>query len=387
MAKKKSKSARTKSRARKSSHPKSSSKRPPKRSAPHKPSPTRAPRRVFLSPPKPRRVIRAGQETTSTIPPWLLELKDPRSRKLAFNNLVADVKALRQVFTGFETVDGYDLRHVELWSQRRVVRARKFGVRLRNLKSYPHIIVRPRTAEQRAALFRHVSQPWKNLKAFVVHTPRNPERTVVQYVMGPPIPMGFGVTLRPKLRVQLVADELGGKHLTQDFLFREILGYQPGLPGPGGAFRHGRHPWEDMIYATRMLLPFMPRTTMSAKTGQEEEAWYTVISMPHDSIGASIRWSEILNYFRSDYSKYDPEFAGLILGFRYQGDRWKAAMSPRSEMNRRDRWKSLYRQEKSETRKALLRAEWRMQKDWLKDQAAPPKPRKRKKKIAKRKHK
>lgn len=306
-----------------------------------------------------RKVIRPAVPTAYPYPqPWVLELSGT-DRRQKLRQLQADVKALRKIFTGFEAKDGFDARHPENWSAARVAKARRYGVRLHNLQSSPHVIVRPRSTAQREALLRHVAQPWPNLKAFVVHTP-HPANTQVEYVREPPRLLPFHVTLPGRVRVQLVKKIRGGAQLTRDYLFREILGYQPGLSGPGGRFRKGRNPWEDMIHATRLMLPYMPDTAISAQTGKPEEAWYTFVSMPHDSIGAAIRKSDLLSVLRSDYSRYSEGFAGLILGFRYQGSRWKAAMSPRSEMNQRDRWKQHYKQEREDTLKALRRMDERL---------------------------
>jgi hypothetical protein len=290
--------------------------------------------------------------------PWVLDIKDLPTRRLRINQLRQDVQELRKIFSGFEAKNGFDVRHPENWSAGRVAKARRYGIRMRQLKSSPHIIVRPRTQAQREALLRHVAQPWPNQKAFIVHTP-HPIGTVVDYVYEPERRFPFNVVVPARLRVQLSKEIHGGTHMTQDFLFREILGYQPGLPGPGGMYRKGRNPWDDMIRATRALLPHMPKTTMSARTGEEEEAWYTFISMPHDSIGASIRYSEILNKLQEDFSQYRESFAGLILGFRYQGDRWKAAMSPQSEMNQRDKTRVLYKKIRAEDLKAMRRMDAR----------------------------
>lgn len=297
--------------------------------------------------------------------PWVLDIQDLSTRRLRINQLRQDVQELRKIFRGFEARQGFDVRHPENWSAARVAKARRYGLRMRQLKSTPHVIARPRTQAQRDALMKHVAQPWPNQKAFIVHTP-HPINTVVDYVLEPAVSIPVYaaaltfVRQRPaQLRVQLVKQIHGGESLTQDFLFREILGYQPGLVGPGGTYRVGQNPWEDMVRATRALLPFMPKTTMSARTGEQEEAWYTFISMPHDSIGAAIRYSEIVNSLQFDFSRYSDSFAGLILGFRYQGDRWKAAMSPQSEMNQRDKTRALYKKIREEDIKAMRRMDER----------------------------
>jgi hypothetical protein len=294
---------------------------------------------------------------------WVIEIRDLPTRRLRINQLRKTVQELRQIFTGFEAKDGYDARHPENWSLARAAKVKRYGVRLHNLKSVPYVITRPRSQAQREALLRHVAQPWPNQKAFIVHTP-HPINTVVDYVLEPEISLPvFAVSLplirkrAAQLRVQLVKQIHGGESITQDFLFREVLGYQPGL-----TYRPGRNPWEDIIEATRMMLPYMPSQTMSARTGQMEEAWYTIISMPHDSIGASMRKSEILNLLQDDYAHYNQSFVALILGFRYQGDRWKAAMSPKSEMNERERRKALYRKIHREDLNAMRRMDQRFKK-------------------------
>lgn len=346
--------------------------RPAKRVVPRKPirRPRSKPAVRPRSKPRVRRVIRPATpvDYPAFEQPWLRSIKTAATRRQKLNQLRDDVKALRQVFVGFEAKDGFDARRPERWSGARVAKAKRYGIRLRNLQAAPHVIVRPRTQEQRVALLRHVAQPWPNMKAFIIHTP-HPKGTRVRYVKEPQRLLPFHVTKPAQLRVQLVKKIRGGSQMTQDFLFREILGYQPGLSGPGGRFKKGRNPWADMLYATRMLLPYMPSWSMNAQTRKKEEAWYTVISMPHDSIGASIRKSEILNTLREWSEQYLGSFAGLILGFRFQGTRWKAAMSPRSEMNQRERWRMIYKKERERTLRAMRHMDEKLKRE--------PKPKKK----------
>lgn len=359
-----------------------------------KPRPRPVPklRRPPRSPPRtpaPRRLIRPAIVRAPVLPrerpstqPWVLDISDPSLRRQKVHQLREDVQALREVFTGFDATDGYDVRHPESWSAARVKRVQRYGIRLRALKASPHIIVRPRSEAQRIALLRHVAQPWPNMKAFVVHTP-HPKGTSVRYVLEPARLLPFHATKPAQLRVQLVRPIHGGRQYTRDFLFREILGYQPGLSGPGGRFRRGRNPWDDMVYATRMLLPYLPDTAMSARTRLPEEAWYTLISMPHDSIGGAIRKSELVNTLLQDYAHYSESFAGLILGFRYQGSRWKAAMSPKSEMHKRERWRQIYKKERQETLRDMRRMDVQLVR---KPKPKPkPKPKKTRSKTARRK--
>jgi hypothetical protein len=116
----------------------------------------------------------------------------------------------------------------------------------------------------------------------------------------------------------------------RDYLFQEMLGFQP-------------YRWEDFIRALRMLLPLLPDKTPTGK-----DALYTLLSREHGPISAPVPKPFLLQVMLEWSEAYANEFAGTLIGVRYQGDRWQAAMGPQSELNQRERRRMLYRRIKQQ---------------------------------------
>lgn len=203
----------------------------------------------------------------------------------------------------------------------------EYGARLHSLMSAQHLIVRPRTKAEEKALRIHTQQKVPRQKAFVIHTSK-PLVAQVHFVTQPEKKMPFfAAPIGGGLRVEMVQTYQDGELVLtdRDYLFEEVLGFQP-------------YRWEDFIYALQMLLPLLPDTTPTGKP-----AMYTLLSREHGPISVPVLKEFLIEVLQEWAEKYEDEFAGTLIGVRYQGDRWVAAMSPTSEYNTRQERRSLYR--------------------------------------------
>lgn len=202
-----------------------------------------------------------------------------------------------------------------------------FGARLHSFMSTQHVIVRPRTKAEERALRIHTQQKVPRQKAFVIHTSK-PMKAEVHYVTQPERLMPFNAPpIGGGLRVEMVQRYQDGKLVLadRDYLFAEMLGYQP--------IR-----WGDFIRALLMLLPLLPD-----KTPMGKDAMYTLLSREHGPIGSPVLKQFLIESMQEWSEAYANEFAATLIGVRYQGDRWEAAMSPESEVNMRERRRQIYK--------------------------------------------
>jgi len=261
--------------------------------------------------------------------PWFIALATPRIKQAKERDLRERLRIVRKLFSGFEARDGYGARYPGNWSLRRRRELERFSYEANALLSVPSLIVAPKNSDQRAALIKHTGQLHKRQIRFVVHVPA-PQRKHVRYVRARvPFPhMGAGALFQKGLRVEVVDKVTGGEMYTRDYLFREILGYQPVL-------------WSDFLDAMLRLLPYLPDLAPSG-----EEAAYTLLSVPHGPISSPVLKSFLLDEMQDWAGRYKEEFAGLLVGVRYQGDTFRSYMSEKSEYNERQRIRSGFRRAK-----------------------------------------
>jgi hypothetical protein len=127
----------------------------------------------------------------------------------------------------------------------------------------------------------------------------------------------------------------------RDYLFREILGYQP-----GELDRRGRlpgDPWADIIRATRTLMKVMP-DQVEVSPGVFKEAMYTLMSQSHGPVSSPVYKRFMIQTLQEWGESYANSFVGILIGWRLQGDRLSAAMAPDSEYNTRQERRELHRQ-------------------------------------------
>jgi hypothetical protein len=251
------------------------------------------------------------------------------------------VKELRTVYRGFTAKEGFDARHPENWSAARRRQVQMYGARLHKLKSARYVLERPKTNAQREALQRHTGQLNPRQKVYVIHPSVDPIKAKVEYIFEPAQPLPFHQIKPAQLRVRLVQPTAGGVMYDIDYLFREILGYQP-----GELDRHGRlpgDPWADIIRATRILMKHMP-DQIEVSPGVWKDAMYTLMSQAQGPVASPVYKKELLETLQEWGDQYAKSFVGILIGWRLQGDRQTAAMAPDSEYNERQRRRGLYRQ-------------------------------------------
>ncbi len=315
--------AKSRKRASRSSSVRPSPKRPAKRSAP-------PPRRPRPKPhPQPQASTRPAPIVNTPYPAtWFLsDYKTGSTRRGQLAYLRKTIQQLRSVYRGFSPKDGFDARYPQNWTAHQHSQVMAYGARLHSLMSAQHVIVRPRTKAEEKALRIHTQQKVPRQKAFVIHTSK-PLVAAVHYVTQPEKKMPFfAPPIGGGLRVEMVQSyQDGALVLTdRDYLFEEMLGFQPYNP-------------DDFIYALRMLLPLLPDKTPTGK-----EAMYTLLSREHGPIGTPVFKEFLIETLLDWLEVYEDEFAATLIGVRYQGDRWTAAMSPQSEYNQRQERRALYR--------------------------------------------
>lgn len=140
------------------------------------------------------------------------------------------------MFRGFTAAEGYDLRHIERWTQAQHDRVQSEIKELRQLLSSPYRLVTPRDRGQRSTLKNFTLQVDPRQKRFVVHVQSPQQRVSVRRQRGHKHP---GITIES-------AQRFGGFGQMQFWFFNDYNeGYSPETR-------------EEFIEATRAMLPDMP---------------------------------------------------------------------------------------------------------------------------------
>lgn len=263
----------------------------PKSKSVTKKKPSKVPR-----PARPARPIPSPTAPTEApLPSWMPS--DPRRQREQLRYLNDTLKELRRTFTGFETRNGYDLRSVRNWTQEQVHQVQAYGGELHTLTSTPHVWVIPKTGAQRQALQLKTGQALSRQKRYAIHVP-SPKNTRVNFVRD---------RKRNQVRVEVRRQVRFGEVIVQDYLFREMIGYQP-------------RTFPQMKKALKKLLPQMPN-----KVGKEP-AYYTLLTEPHGPISVPMRKNRLMHVLQRYHIEYEgpasalhPDFAEVVIGFRLQG--------------------------------------------------------------------
>lgn len=357
--------------------------------------------------------------------PWFQSLHGAKARDDALEYYKAGLKRVRKIYAGFDAKDGFDIKRLDrlplerredLHSHisevnREMSRGEEFG-------KQEWKIVRPRSKAQREALIRHTLEPLGSRahprRAFIVPT-GTPTKTQVRYVKGPvvrgwrrPVLWGTGIPTLPEpileegLRAEVVETYPGGETAFRDYIFAELLGWQPGLDiqaGIEGAKFLGipRDPWEQMAFAIEQLMPMLPSTTPGGKP-----AYYQLIT-GNGPISTVWSWEDLLWGMREFYEKggsghidierrqKDPSastFTETIIGVRYQGTELQAIGGPRSAVATLERRRAAYVKHRKRIRHRYAKIEKRIHKQRMKIRLkvfSPTKPKSNRKQ--KRKHK
>lgn len=275
--------------------------------------------------------------------------------------LRSGLKLIRKLYSGFDPESGFDARKIKHWPTARVHAAQSFISQAHLLVSGAqgdqYVIARPRTDAQVAALQLRTSQvsthPRQHpLKGYVIYT-NTPKRTRVVY-REEEVPMGFGL-VETRLRVEVRQQMQTGPLVNRDYLFREVLGFQPGVDShtPEGV-RLGRElgtlvPWEQMELAMARLARRIPaRVDRGPKRG--EEAYYQLLSV-RGPVGSSIPHHMLVERMIRWGEHYVETFAETLIGVRYQGDEFKAVRGDQSLDARRERRQARYRKLREQLRR------------------------------------
>jgi hypothetical protein len=234
---------------------------------------------------------------------------DERSNYLAerrqgrLNYLRESVRTLRAYQHGFESRDGYDLRHPEVWTHAQLKKVTNAARVFNEFVAGPHQRVVPRGRVQRAALQRHTGLRGKKLYAYPVQTPSRDAK--VKIVNGK-------ITIRRLVK--------GGYLQDQYYYFSDYVD-----PSEIEDF-------DDLRNALKKMLPDLP-----------DEGWYVLNNSQHGAIGQSQRKKFIDKILHEYYLAYDVRdtkgahegFAQSILGVIRLSDTVDPAQEYKERQSRR----------------------------------------------------
>jgi hypothetical protein len=310
--------------------------------------PKRIPKRI--SKPIPKTVSKPVPNYAKIKPKWLSALKTPRAVRSQLGVLHDGLRRVRQLFGGFEAKDGYSLQRLKALPSARAEHLRAYISHANHFFSGEaqslYSLVRPRSEAQRDALYRHTAQisPDEHrhpLRAFLIYANTRkaqvryvPERKLIAAPMGRPI-------IEERLRAEIVHPVKGGRLVTRDYLFREVLGFQPGMEstseegmmaGQGlGTF----DPWEQMVEAMEMLLEVIPDYTP-----QGNEAYYRLLS-DRGPVGVGVPKHMLVSQMQRWGEEYETTLVELLIGVRYQGDEFKSRASDVKSEDRQAQYRKL----------------------------------------------
>lgn len=203
-------------------------------------------------------------------------------RELRLRTLTENVKHLRQVFRGFDSEAGFNLKDIRYWPKARVKRVDQYAEYVNHLRSQPFSIIRPRNKKQRTALEVLTGQRLPEQKAFVVHKPSESDEVDISRD-------GY-ISITRQL-----PDEKGFLR-SEFYLFEALLGYRPIT-------------WDELYSATLEILLFMPEGNYFIYSELHGE-----ISTPH----AKRMLPRLIQRMGEEYAERD--FAGTIIGFKRVAD-------------------------------------------------------------------
>ena len=259
------------------------------------------------------------------------------------------IKLVRKLYAGFTPERGFDVRLLKHWPHSRIEELRGYISDANRLTSGEYhelyTLARPRTSDQIHALQLHTSQVSRDERRhpqqrWVIYA--NTRKARVRYVVERvPIAaaMGRGI-FEERVRAEVVQPVKGGRLVHRDYLFREVLGFQPGIESttPGGMrmarFLGTVHPWEQMIAAMRVLVRIIPDRTRAG-----EEAYYRLLTDrgPVYSAVPKHFLVQLMQQWGEEYERAT-DFAGMLIGVRFTGDEFKARREGRLRDERRRKY-------------------------------------------------
>jgi hypothetical protein len=288
---------------------------------------------------------------------WYITARDKSSRLSAERRIREGLKLARKFYSGFDSKDGFDSRRLRHWPDARLERLNRFIAEARRLTSGEnhalYTLHRPRNSEQRSALILHSGLISPNerthpMRAWPIYTNTRKvkiryvkERVLVGAAMGRPI-----YEERTRAEVRRPVGVRGGVLVHRDYLFREVLGFQPGIESttPEG-IRVGKllrtlDPWEQILKAMEMLLPRLPDRTLVGN-----EAYYRLLS-DRGPVGTSVPKHMLIDRMQVWGEDYEMSsgFVGTLIGVRYVGDEFKAVRGPQSVDARAEKRRARYQE-------------------------------------------
>lgn len=205
------------------------------------------------------------------------------------------IPGLRELYTGFEAKDGFDIRRIETWSATLKNRVREAAGSLHLITNNPFKVVDARTQVRKRALIRFTGQaptPQHAPKKFAV--PLSSTNQTVHFVPD----KKFGE------RAEIFQTAKGARLRTRRYLFNEITGHQP-------------QTFKQMIRVTRKLIETLPK-----------DGNYLFLTT-QGTVGTLMYRDFILDELRHYFEAYEnPQtrtehkigFAGNLIGFEWHGD-------------------------------------------------------------------
>ncbi len=203
------------------------------------------------------------------------------------------IPGARNIYSGLQARDGFDLRHIERWSAAQLRAARERVQSLNTLTSRPFTVLIPRTAKQKKAARSYTGQGLKKQKEFIV-TVQDTKRDKVTFQNN-------------KVIIQREF-ESGTKTIKQRYLFADYL--KLGEPRP--------LTFVQMRDITKRMLPDMPDRYRGNRL------YYTLITIQYGPIGNSVWKDDVLDLLANYHERYDPGrqhegFAEQVIGFQMVG--------------------------------------------------------------------
>lgn len=272
------------------------------------------------------------------------------------------IPGLREVYTGFEARDGFDIRKLEYWPAHVKNAVRDAAGSLHLITNNPFKVVDARTQVRKRALIRFTGQaptPKHAPKKFAV--PLSSEHQTVHFVPD----KVFGE------RAEIFQTAKGVRLRTRRYLFNELTGDQP-------------QTFRQMIKVTRGLIDRLP------KDGN------FLFLTTQGTIGTLMYRDFILDEMRHYYEAYEnPKtriedkkgFAGNLIGFEWHGDEEEAEQT---YIAKEERKAARSRRRRKERRRASNFQKWLKQqrtKQRAKKSRCPSKNRKGRRCTLKRGHK
>lgn len=332
--------------------------------------------------------------------PWFrkfgLDEEHPdRARAYRLATLNARVKLLRPYFSGFESSDGFDLRHPESWTAAQVRTVDDYSSHVNALKASPHLEARSRTDRQRKALAKFTGQDYRGKKhvpkKFIVHHPEAEFKA------------------KRKLRARVTEDD-------NVEIVRELTGIVTRMTSylfSDYGINSARFiSTDDLVAATKKMIRIYDQLEAKRVALLEEIAdaprkdkkklrekyqalvektptgmppgWYQLETALHGPIWYAMERNDIvlnLNRFGQQYTR-SPEFSKGILGFRHYKDEISAEIRANAMQEERQKKRKLSQRFGASNRMRKQMTRWRARADY---KAPKKKPAQKKRKPAKRK--